>query len=114
MKYIELTSEIQLEEMDAKSFSQSNGVLVFKHSRRCSISSMAYGRFTRKWDYNEENFPIYYVDVIGQRNVSNAIAGKYDVGHESPQILLIKDGKCSYTASHMAIDPVNLNSILND
>ena len=114
MDYFELSKMEDLEDLDKKSFEFPEGLLIFKHSRRCSISAMAFNRFSRKWKYEEEKFPIYYLDVIGQRNISNAVATKYEVRHESPQILLIKNGICKYSASHMQIEPSELNAILND
>jgi bacillithiol system protein YtxJ len=113
MEYIELSNKEQLKEVDSKSFEFNKGVLIFKHSRRCSISQMALGRFSRDWDYQEDTFPIYFLDLISFRDVSNEIAEKYEVMHESPQILLIKDGKCIYSASHMDIKPKTLNQVLD-
>lgn len=75
---------------------------------------MAYSRFSNNWDYVEEKFPIYYLDVIKNRNISNEVASKYGIRHESPQVLLIKDGVCTYSASHMEIHPGNLSEVLND
>lgn len=114
MDYFELSKLEELEDLDKRSFELPEGLLIFKHSRRCSISAMAFNRFTRKWKYDEEKFPIYYLDVIGQRNISNEVANKYGIRHESPQILLIKNGVCDYNASHMGISPSELNEILND
>tara|TARA_R110002124_G_scaffold134594_2_gene297375 strand:- start:875 stop:1219 length:345 start_codon:yes stop_codon:yes gene_type:complete len=114
MEYFELSNREELEDLHKKSFELSGGLLIFKHSRRCSISAMAFNRFTRNWKYDENKFPIYYLDVIGQRNISNEVANKYAVRHESPQILLIKNGNCEFTASHMGIDPKELNELLNE
>ena len=84
--------------------SDSTPVLIFKHSTRCSISSMALSRFERQW--NQEKMGKvhpYYLDLIQYRNISNLIAEKLDINHESPQILLVKNRKCIYNASHSAI-----------
>jgi len=74
---------------------------IFKHSTRCSISSMAKGRLERSG--KSDNFDLYYLDLIKYRDISNAIAERLDVSHESPQIILIKDGKCVYNESHNGI-----------
>ena len=77
-------------------------VLIFKHSTRCSISSMALNRLESKWN-DDEQIPTYYLDLLAFRDISNEIATLFCVEHASPQVLLIKDGKCIYHASHTAI-----------
>lgn len=79
-------------------------VLVFKHSTRCSISQMALDRMNRKWkeEYSQQ-FHLYYLDLIAHRDVSNQIAADTQVTHESPQVLLIYNGRCLYSESHQAI-----------
>lgn len=74
---------------------------VFKHSTRCNISSMVKSRVERSWD---KNFPIYYLDLLQYRNVSNYIASKSDVAHESPQLIVFRKGEVIYHASHTGID----------
>lgn len=66
---------------------------------------MVYNRFERKWDVPEEEVPVYYLDLIRYRDISDRIAEHYDTRHESPQILLIRNGKCEYHRSHHAIEP---------
>lgn len=83
-------------------------VVFFKHSIRCSISSMAKDRFERGWIYNDEEIIPVYLDLINHRDVSNRIAELYGIDHESPQILLVKNGKCVHTNSHNSIDPSKL------
>ena len=75
--------------------------LIFKHSTRCSISSMAKSRLEREWDL--ENVEPWYLDLIAYRNVSNAIESQLGVNHESPQAILLKDGIAVYDASHNSI-----------
>jgi bacillithiol system protein YtxJ len=84
--------------------SDSVPVLIFKHSTRCSISTMALSRFERQW--NQEKMgkvQPYYLDLIQHRDISNLIAQELKINHESPQVLLVENGKCTYTASHSAI-----------
>ncbi|WP_291727867.1 bacillithiol system redox-active protein YtxJ [Bernardetia sp.] len=84
--------------------SDATPVLIFKHSTRCSISSMALSRFERQWNQEKVGkVEPYYLDLIQYRNVSNLIAQELDIQHESPQVLLIENGKCTYHASHSAI-----------
>ena len=79
-------------------------VLLFKHSTRCSISSMAINRLENNWDIDAESVLPVYIDLIAYREVSNKIAVELGITHQSPQILLVKNGKCTYQASHSQID----------
>ena len=90
-----------LDQVREKSF--HNPQLIFKHSTRCSISAMAKGRLDRMEE--ENRFEAHYLDLIRYRDLSNRIAEIYHVQHESPQILLIRNGECVLDASHMDIDP---------
>ena len=83
--------------------SKSVPCVIFKHSTRCSISSVAKYRLEGDWDINVEEIEPYYLDLIAYRDVSNYIAEVLEVHHESPQILLIKDGECIFESSHLDI-----------
>lgn len=83
--------------------SSEKPVLIFKHSTRCSISSMAKNRMERSWSFEDDQVTAYYLDLIAFRDISNQIAETFEVEHQSPQALLIQDGKCIYNASHNAI-----------
>ena len=76
--------------------------IVFKHSTRCSISRTALSRFERDWDSSSTIKP-YYLDLLEHRSISNAIAQDTGVEHESPQAILIENGKVLKHASHMSI-----------
>ncbi|NND07724.1 MAG: bacillithiol system redox-active protein YtxJ [Saprospiraceae bacterium] len=78
-------------------------ILIFKHSTRCSISSMVRSRVEAQWPSNTFWTPIL-VDVIANRQISNVIADIFGVQHESPQLLMIENGQCSHHASHFDID----------
>lgn len=107
-----LESESDLEKIIEESFLDNKGVTIFKHSTRCSISSVAKRRLESNWDVDDAILPIYYLDLISYRNISNLIAEKLNVYHESPQLLLIKDGKCTYHESHMSISVKELKQKL--
>lgn len=96
-----LVEEAQLETIDE--ISQATPCLIFKHSTRCSISSVAKNRLEKHWKFSDDVLPAYYLDLISYRNVSNTIASRYGIRHESPQVLLIKDGRCIYSGSHFEI-----------
>lgn len=100
MKWIELASTQQLKEI--KENSKTRPQVIFKHSTRCSISSMAKSRLERSQAPNEADF--YYLDLISHRNISSKIADDFKVHHESPQVLVIKDGECVFDESHYGID----------
>lgn len=99
MNWIELASEDQLDIIIEKS--KEKPQVIFKHSTRCSISAMAKGRLERS--IRPENTDFYFLDLIAYRNVSNKISTTLQVFHESPQILLIRNGECIYDESHGAI-----------
>lgn len=74
--------------------------VIFKHSTRCSISMMAKRRFELDWDRLPDEVPLYFLDLIQHRDISNQVASTFSVHHESPQLLLIKDGECILDQSH--------------
>jgi bacillithiol system protein YtxJ len=100
MKWIPLTDPAQLDEITAKSADRPQ--LIFKHSTRCSISSMALGRLQRSTP--PEGIDFYLLDLIRYRNISNVVAERFKVHHESPQVILLKDGNCIYEESHGGIE----------
>jgi bacillithiol system protein YtxJ len=89
---------------EIKESSALQPILIFKHSTRCSISSMALNRLERDWKGEDvKKLKAYFLDLIKNREVSNAVADAFHVQHQSPQVLIIKDGKCVYDNSHMGI-----------
>ena len=99
MAWQQLTNEIQLEQI--KTLSAQKPQLIFKHSTRCSISSMAKNRLERSTMPDGVDF--YYLDLLKYRNISNKIESLFNVPHESPQVILIKDGECKYDESPSGI-----------
>lgn len=99
MKWIPLESAEQLGEIK-----QNEGYsIIFKHSTRCSISMMARKRFEMDWDQMPDSIPLYFLDLIKFRPISAQIAEDFHVHHESPQLLLIKEGECILDQSHGGI-----------
>ncbi|PTT14598.1 bacillithiol system redox-active protein YtxJ [Flavobacterium sp. HMWF030] len=105
VNWTELTDIAQLMEIEA--ISNVKPVVIFKHSTRCSISRMALKQFEREFDLNEA-VDAYFLDLIAHRDISNEIASRFNVYHESPQLILIKNGKAVYDVSHSDIDAVAL------
>ncbi|MFL5738971.1 MAG: bacillithiol system redox-active protein YtxJ [Flavisolibacter sp.] len=99
MHWIHLTDEEQLKQIISKS--QLRPQVIFKHSTRCSISALALQRLQKVSQPLDIDF--YFLDLLAYRNVSNRISESFHVQHESPQILLIRDGECVYEESHMGI-----------
>jgi bacillithiol system protein YtxJ len=87
--------------------------LIFKHSTRCSISMMAKKRFELDWEDLPEDMPLYFLDLINYRDISAQVAQLFQVHHESPQLLLIKDGECILDQSHGGISIEEALSVLN-
>ncbi len=105
MLWHQLTDLSQLEHLKRNSEEQSGiirAVLIFKHSTRCNISSMALSRFENKWQ-DTESIPCYFLDLLKNKDISNKIALDFDVEHQSPQVLVIKNGKCIFHSSHNGI-----------
>ncbi|MEO5647421.1 MAG: bacillithiol system redox-active protein YtxJ, partial [Chitinophagaceae bacterium] len=84
-----------------KEQSKSTPQVIFKHSTRCSISSMAKSRLERSSE--PENMDFHYLDLIAHRSLSTKIADEFNVYHESPQVLVISNGECIYDESHSGI-----------
>jgi bacillithiol system protein YtxJ len=105
INWIPLTDLGQLNEIMELSHQQP--VAIFKHSTRCSISRMALKQFENEFDLEGVVAP-YFLDLISYRDVSNEIANRFQVVHQSPQLLLIKEGKSVYDASHSDIDAMEL------
>ncbi len=86
-------------------------VVIFKHSTTCSISLMAKRRLEEDWNDLENVIP-YYLDLKSFRSISDEVAERFSVHHESPQILLIRQGECIYDASHFDITIAELKETL--
>lgn len=114
MKFVDLTEKGQVEDIVKISGETPLGALIFKHSTRCPISSMAYQRFLRNWKMDQARLPVFYLDLIRYRQVSDEVSQRFQVGHESPQVLLIRNGECVYHASHNAISPAAIEEEVAD
>ena len=88
--------------------SHQRAQVIFKHSTRCSISRVALSRFDRATPSTKEN-NYYLLDLLEHRSISNAIAERFGVMHESPQVLIIQHGKSIYDASHLDIEPAEIS-----
>lgn len=87
-------------------------VVLFKHSTRCSISRFVLKNFENTVTIPEEEMDFYFLDLIEYRSVSNEIAERFNVIHQSPQLIILKKGEAVYDASHESIDAEILNQYL--
>ena len=101
MNWSPLQTLEQLQSITAES--KEKPVLIFKHSRTCSISRATLDRLERNWK-DETGAKLYFLDLLTYREISNRIASDFGVVHESPQVLIIKDGKSVFDRSHFAIE----------
>jgi bacillithiol system protein YtxJ len=105
-KFFTLDKMEQFDEIDE--ISQTKPVVLFKHSTRCSISRMALKQFDAEFNYPEEKIDWYLLDLLNHRDLSNEIASRYNVVHQSPQIVVIRNGKAVFNESHDSISAEDL------
>jgi len=85
---------------------------IFKHSTRCGISRMVITNFEKSFDLTEDQVDLYYLDLLNHRDISSEIAAKFQVFHESPQFIVIRNGATVHHASHSAITPQVLHQFI--
>ncbi len=105
LPWIPLTSTDELDHIVERSITKTQ--LIFKHSTRCGISRMVMNQFVATYNL-DLNTDLYYLDLLSYREVSNEIGYKFQVLHESPQLLVIKNGVVVAHASHGAINDMDL------
>ncbi|GAA4238812.1 bacillithiol system redox-active protein YtxJ [Postechiella marina] len=106
LPWIPLNELPQLEHIEKKSANKTQ--VIFKHSTRCGISSMVMKQFVDMYNLTEKDLDLYYLDLLSYRDVSNEVGYKFQVIHESPQILVIKNGVVVKHASHGIINEIDL------
>ena len=84
--------------------SKSKPVAIYKHSTTCGISGMVLRGLQSQYDIEASALDFYYLDLKAYRQISNEVAARFQVWHESPQIILIKNGTAVYNASHSAVN----------
>lgn len=97
-----LESEKDLETAVQKSFQSK--VLIFKHSTRCFISKTVLKSFEKQIETLDKNYTFYFLDLLENRALSNEIEMRFDVVHQSPQLIVLENGKATHNASHQSID----------
>lgn len=108
MPWHALTKLSQLDEIEKES--EKKTVAIFKHSTRCGISKMVLKNFESEFESGKEDerLKLYFLDLLSNREISSEIAKRFDVRHESPQLIVLKDRKVVHHASHHSIDAAGL------
>jgi len=106
LPWIPLNDIQQLNHIEEKSKTKTQ--VIFKHSTRCGISRMVINQFVDSYSLTEKNIDLYYLDLLSFRDVSNEVGYKFQVVHQSPQLLVIKNGVVVAHNSHGAIDDIDL------
>lgn len=109
LPWIPLTNQDQLNAIAEKSKTKTQ--LIFKHSTRCGISRMVINQFSELYDV-DANADLYYLDLLNYREVSNEVGYQFQVLHQSPQLLVIKNGVAVAHAFHGGINDMDLNSLI--
>jgi bacillithiol system protein YtxJ len=107
--WIPLNTMVQLDAIAEKSNTKTQ--LVFKHSTRCGISRMVMNQFVSSYSV-DTNADLYYLDLLSYRDVSNEVGYKFQVRHQSPQLLVIKNGVVVAHASHGAINAMDMAQLI--
>ncbi|QXP62226.1 bacillithiol system redox-active protein YtxJ [Polaribacter sp. R2A056_3_33] len=110
LNWIPLTSIEQLEEI--KEISKTEAVLIFKHSTRCGISSMVIKQFEKLFTEEHQNLKVYYLDLLNYRDISDEVGFTFQVMHQSPQLIAVKNGVSVENASHYEITNTNLSRFI--
>jgi len=108
--YLSWTPLISVEEINTiKEISKNQSILIFKHSKRCGISRMIIKQFESLFNEENKQLKVYYLDLLNFREVSSKLSEVFQVIHQSPQLLVIKNGISVYNESHYEITKVNLS-----
>ncbi|WP_339658626.1 bacillithiol system redox-active protein YtxJ [uncultured Polaribacter sp.] len=110
LNWISLNSLEQLDEI--KEQSKTASILIFKHSTRCGISSMVIKRFENLFTEEHQHLKVYYLDLLTYRNISDEVGYAFQIMHQSPQLLVIKNGVAVFDASHYDITTINLTRFI--
>ncbi|MFK8061297.1 MAG: bacillithiol system redox-active protein YtxJ [Polaribacter sp.] len=110
LNWLPLTSLQQLEEI--KEQSKTESILIFKHSTRCGISSMVIKQFEKLFTEDHQNLKVYYLDLLNYRNISDEVGYKFQIMHQSPQLIVVKNEVSVYNASHYDITQTNLTRFM--
>jgi len=92
--------------------SRERPVLVFKHSRTCGISCEALDELRTHVERTEGTAAYKLITVQSHRRLSDEAAARFGVRHETPQAILLRDGRPVWTASHFRITANHLDTVV--
>jgi len=111
--YLSWTPLISVEEINTiREISKIQPILIFKHSTSCGISRMVMKQFESLFNGENKHLKVYYLDLLNFREVSSKLSEVFQVIHQSPQLLVIKNGISVYDKSHYEITGVNLSKYI--
>ena len=111
--YLRWTHLISVDEINTiKEISKNHSILIFKHSTSCGISRMVMKQFESLFNEENKHLKVYYLDLLNFREVSSKLSEVFQVIHQSPQLLVIKNGISVYDESHYEITKVNLSKYI--
>jgi len=110
LNWLPLTSVDQLDTVITESNTAT--ILIFKDSTRCGISKMVIKQFEKLFTEETQHLKVYYLDLLNYRDISNEIGVKFQVTHQSPQLIVVRNGATVHHASHNDITEVNLSRFI--
>jgi bacillithiol system protein YtxJ len=110
LPWIALNTINQLDIIESSSKKKTQ--VIFKHSTRCGVSSMVLNQFVDAYELTDEDLDLYFLDLICYRDVSNEVGYKFQVMHQSPQLLVIKNGVVVTHDSHSGVNEIDLNNFI--
>lgn len=111
MNWIQIESEVLIKEIKEESVEKR--VLIFKYSPRSAISILMRGLFEREWLEGEMEMKVYFLDIMEHPSIANKIETEFNVPNSSPQVLIIENGKCVYSASNGGVDVKTIRRFSN-
>ena len=110
LPWIALNSIEQLDVIETAS--KKKPQVIFKYSTRCGVSRMVLNQFVDAYELTEEDLDLYFLDLISNRDVSNEVGYKFQILHQSPQLLVIKNGVVVAHDSHSGVTAIDLSSFI--
>ena len=93
--------------------SKTKPVLIFKHSTRCGISRMALKSFEKQYDLSADQIELYFLDLLNYRALSDEIATRFHISHQSPQVIVLQNEKVVYHDSHYQISVEEIKKVIS-
>ncbi|MFT6148263.1 MAG: bacillithiol system protein YtxJ [Saprospiraceae bacterium] len=112
MNWIEITTLEQLDRISE--ISKSTPCVIYKHNTQCNTSEMMKYVLESDWKFKNNEVQPFILDIFQYASIAIAVEDKFQVHHQSPQVLLIKSEECTYDADNMEISVEELIECLED